>query len=171
MEQQPQFDLDKFDVEVIPHEVSTNERSLARRIALQVLYEVDSVEHAADEVMQRRLTAQNAERKVVQYVRKLIQSAVEHRKQLDALIQQYAPEWPLDQVAIVDRNILRIAILEFAVLHTVPVGVAIDQAVELAKLFGADSAPRFVNGVLGTLAEKEEDVLRFFKPDAENNSE
>lgn len=170
MDPQQHFDLDKFDVEVIPHEVSVNERSLARRIALQVLYEVDSVEHPADDVMERRLAAQDAERKVAQYVRRIVQTAMQRRLELDALIQEYAPEWPLDQVAIVDRNILRIAILEFAILNSVPVGVAIDQAVELAKVFGAESAPRFVNGVLGTLAEKEQEVIGFFRLDDTPNT-
>jgi N utilization substance protein B len=69
---------------------------------------------------------------------------------LDAIIRQYAPEWPLEQVAIVDRNILRIALCELRVMEDAPVKVIINEAVELAKAFGSDSSPRFVNGVLGS---------------------
>ena len=89
----------------------------------------------------------------------LVSSVLEHREQLDALIRRYAPEWPLDQIAILDRNILRIAIFELLVDDTVPVKVAINEAVELAKTFGAESTPRFINGVLGTLAARENDSV------------
>jgi N utilization substance protein B len=68
------------------------------------------------------------------------------------MIQQHAPEWPLDQMAIIDRNVLRIAIYEFAVAEMTPTRVAINEAIELAKLYGSDSSSRFVNGVLGALA-------------------
>jgi N utilization substance protein B len=68
---------------------------------------------------------------------------------LDALIAKYAPEYPVDQLAIVDRNILRLAFFELKNMGDVPVKVAINEAVELAKLYGSDSAPRFINGVLG----------------------
>ena len=73
---------------------------------------------------------------------------------MDILIARYAPEWPLDQMAVIDRNVLRIAIYEFMIGGLTPVKVAINEAVELAKTYGSDSAPRFVNGVLGTLAEE-----------------
>ncbi|MCA9872282.1 MAG: transcription antitermination factor NusB, partial [Anaerolineales bacterium] len=75
-------------------------------------------------------------------------------EEMDMLISRYAPEWPLDQMAVIDRNILRIAIFEFLIDGETPVKVAINEAVELAKTYGSDSAPRFVNGVLGTLADK-----------------
>ncbi len=73
---------------------------------------------------------------------------------MDMLIARYAPEWPLEQMAVIDRNILRIAIFEFIASEETPVKVAINEAVELAKTYGSDSAPRFINGVLGTLAEQ-----------------
>ena len=72
---------------------------------------------------------------------------------LDEVIARYAPEWPLGQIAAIDRNILRMALWEFAVYHDTPIKVAINEAVELAKQFGSDSAPRFINGVLGALAD------------------
>ena len=74
------------------------------------------------------------------------------------MIAKYAPEWPLEQVAAIDRNILRMSFWEFAVQRETPVKVAINEAVELAKQFGSDSAPRFVNGVLGSLAEHKDEI-------------
>ena len=80
---------------------------------------------------------------------------------MDTVLARYAPEWPLDQIAAVDRNILRIAAWEFAGKQGTPIKVAINEAVELAKAFGSDSAPRFVNGVLGSLADHENEVVQF----------
>jgi N utilization substance protein B len=99
-------------------------------------------------------------KKAARYVRRLVIGVTRHRDQLDNLIQHYAPEWPLDQVAIVDRNILRMAIYEYAVQTTVPVGVIIAEAIELAKLFGSESTPRFVNGVMGSLASDDQEKVR-----------
>ena len=81
---------------------------------------------------------------------------------LDDFIAQHAPEWPLDQVAVIDRNILRIALWEFAVEGMTPVKVAINEAIELAKLFGSESTPQFVNGVLGSLANRQEEIQNEF---------
>ncbi len=160
LEHLPDFDSerDEYDVEVIEHQVTDNDRALSRRIALQVLYEVDSVKHAVGEVLARRIQAQEARRRVASYATTLVSGVLEHRQRLDDLIQRFAPEFPLEQVAIIDRNILRMAIYEFAILDSIPVGVAIDQAVELAGLFGAESTPRFVNGVLGSLSGDEAGV-------------
>jgi N utilization substance protein B len=84
-----------------------------------------------------------------------------HRRALDELISRYAPEWPLEQMALIDRNVLRMAIFEFAVDRDTPVKVAINEAVELGRLFGSDSAPRFINGVLGTLATQHQALADF----------
>nr|PZN58169.1 MAG: transcription antitermination factor NusB [Chloroflexota bacterium] len=141
--------------EVIQHDPPVNERSLARRISLQILYEVDSAGHPPGSVTAIHLQARDVPRKAARYVRQLVSGVVEHRAALDRAIQRYAPEWPIEQMAIVDRNVLRLAILEFAVFQSTPVSVAIDEAVQLAKLFGAESSPGFVNGVLGALSEDE----------------
>ena len=91
----------------------------------------------------------------------LVHGILAHRTQLDDLIRHYAPEWPLNQIATVDRNILRIAIYELgADNHRTPVKVAINEAIMLAKTFGTESTPRFINGVLGTLSARET-TLRF----------
>ena len=130
-----------------------DERSLARRIALQALYEIDLAHHPVGAVLTMHLQAQKPSRKVARYIQELVHGVVENRDLLDEAIRRYAPEWPLDQIATIDRNILRIAIYEFAVRARTPVGVAIDEAVELAKLFGADGASGFINGVLGAVAD------------------
>ncbi len=86
------------------------------------------------------------------FARQLVTGVLQHRGELDRLIARYAPEWPIDQMAVIDRNVLRIAIYEFDIARITPLKVAINEAIELAKTYGADSAPRFINGVLGSLA-------------------
>jgi len=93
-----------------------------------------------------------------EFARQIIFGVLPLTLHLDQLIAKYAPDWPLDQIAAIDRNILRIALWEFAVFHETPIKVAINEAVELAKLFGSDSAPRFVNGVLGALADHQHEI-------------
>lgn len=129
-------------------------RRRARRITLEALYEVDIAEHPPGEVLQRRVNENPMEKAGVAFASRLIQGVVTHQEGMDRLIERYAPEWPLDQMAVIDRNILRIAIFEFIISDETPVKVAINEAVELAKTYGSDSAPRFINGVLGTLAER-----------------
>jgi N utilization substance protein B len=83
-----------------------------------------------------------------------------YKDELDALIGRYAPEWPVEQIALIDRNILRLAIFEILLQDDTPVKVAINEAVELAKEFGSDSSGRFVNGVLGSLVATEKSTRR-----------
>ena len=131
-------------------------RRRARRIALEALYEIDLAGHLAGEVLQRRFDDQPIEKAGVEFSSKLVQGVIGHREKMDMLISRYAPEWPLNQMAVIDRNVLRIAIYEFLVDGGTPIKVAINEAVELAKTYGSDSAPRFINGVLGTLADQVE---------------
>lgn len=164
----PEFNPeDVIESVVIEHPGATNDRSAARRIALQVLYEIDSAGHKLGDVMAQQLEYHELNPKATQYLHLLVSNAVRHRDDLDHAIQEHAPEWPLDQVALVDRNILRLTVTEFAIIGQVPVKVAIDEAVELAKLFGAESAPRFVNGVLGALADDVARLRKRFKPSAD----
>ncbi len=122
-------------------------------LAFKVLYEVDLAHHAPSAVFQRRLAEEPVDSQAVEYGRDLIDGVLRERAELDAIIQQRAPTWPLRQMAAVDRTILRLGLYE--ALHQrgiVPLKVAINEAIELAKLFGGESSPRFVNGVLGHLA-------------------
>ena len=127
-------------------------RRRSRILALQALYEIDTTHHPAGTVLDQRLAEDPLPDEGEAFARELITGVMKHQAELDELIQHYAPEWPVDQMAVVDRNVLRIAIYEFFISKATPIKVAINEAVELAKLFGSDSAPRFVNGVLGALA-------------------
>jgi N utilization substance protein B len=133
-------------------------RTRARCFALQVLYEVDMANHPPAEVFQARLEESPLSDDLSEFARKIIFGVLPLTASLDQLISKYAPEWPLDQIAAIDRNILRIALWELAVSEETPLKVAINEAVELAKLFGSDSAPRFVNGVLGSLADHQHEI-------------
>lgn len=167
-------------------------RRLARGIALQILYELDSTGHSEkdltvfrepttikwddarskaylalrafyDEAMQfdddENIEATHFNSGALlsmeeqKFAYRLVEGVLANREQMDKLIQRFSPEWPVDQIATIDRNILRIALYEFGISRETPIKVAINEAVELAKAFGSDSAPSFVNGVLGSLAD------------------
>ncbi len=130
-------------------------RRHARIIALQTLYEIDCAGHLPGVVFANRLSEDPLPPNGEAFAQKLVSGVIEHMPYLDEMIQRYAPEWPLDQMALIDRNVLRIAIYEFGPGACTPVKVAINEAVELSKLFGSESSPRFVNGVLGALVERE----------------
>ncbi|HQU36230.1 MAG: hypothetical protein CNIPEHKO_02575 [Anaerolineales bacterium] len=138
-------------------------RTRARSIALQVLYEVDIANHIPGDVLKLRLEDFPLSDDLSEFTRKIVFGVLPLSSNLDLLISKYAPEWPLDQIAAIDRNILRIALWEFAVFHETPIKVAINEAVELAKLYGSDSAPRFVNGVLGALADHQHEIKQILQ--------
>jgi N utilization substance protein B len=136
------------------------ERRQARELALQALYEIDLVGHAPATVLYERFSSvPDLVSRVEDYARGLVNGILACTGELDDYIQSHAPEWPLDQVATIDRNLLRMALYEFTI-GGVPVKVAINESVELAKSYGADSSPRFVNGVLGALVPHQEEVTR-----------
>jgi N utilization substance protein B len=142
-------------------------RTRARGLALQVLYEVDMANHLPGEVFTQRLEEMRSDGQafsdeLIEFARRIVFGVLPHVQQLDVVISKYAPDWPFEQIAAIDRNILRMAVWEFAVTHETPVKVAINEAVELAKMFGSDSAPRFVNGVLGSLAERTNEIYQMF---------
>ena len=137
-------------------------RTKARSIALQVLYEIDLTGHEPGEVLGDRLVEEPLDDNLVDFTRQIVYGVLPLVLKLDDFIAQHAPEWPLDQVAAIDRNIIRIALWEFAVSGLTPVKVAINEAIELAKLYGSDSTPRFVNGVLGSLADRQQEIHQTF---------
>ena len=138
-------------------------RTRARTIALQVLYETDLSNHPPGEVLKTRLEETALSDELAEFARQIIFGVLPLRHDLDQIIAKYAPEWPLDQIAAIDRNILRIACWEFAVSRETPLKVAINEAVEMAKIYGSDSTARFVNGVLGTLVEHENEIRQLVK--------
>lgn len=85
------------------------------------------------------------------FMKDLINAVVDKKKDIDKYIEKYAPEWPIDQITTVDRNILRIGVFELVFSEEVPSKVAINEAIELAKSFGGQASGKFVNGVLGAI--------------------
>jgi transcription antitermination factor NusB len=216
MSDYPEFDPTSENIvnrEVIEPEATPDIRSLARRVALQVLYQLDSAHHPIAEVLRYYVVIDDVSGKIIEldpeiaamitgtvrqldptsdiaqriqqyrqvfdtttgtareihtetalsvhrlvkyleaepHILRLSHGVVAHRDRLDVILQTYAPEFPINQVAIVDRNILRLALYEIGIEAQTPTSVAIDEAVNLAQLFGAEGSPRFVNGVLGNI--------------------
>ncbi|MDQ2887518.1 MAG: transcription antitermination factor NusB [Chloroflexota bacterium] len=120
-------------------------------IALQTLYEYDTTNHNPTEVLQRHAEERHLNPRVSEYASELVLGVIDHLAEIDAHIQSAAREWPLQQMARIDKNILRLAIYEILFNNTVPAKAAINEAVELAKAFGSDTSSRFINGVLGTI--------------------
>ena len=129
-------------------------RHQARSIALQALFEIDTAGHDPERVLQYLVEDANLSPEGAAFARNLVQGVRQSLAQLDAAIAKHAPEWPVDQLAVIDRNILRIALQELQHDQDVPIKVAINEAIELAKTFGSDTAPRFVNGVLGAFLQE-----------------
>ncbi len=128
------------------------ERRRARSQALQALYEIDSVGHSEEEVLARYGEDLSSEAR--QFMSQMVHGTLESTEEVDSMLEESAPAWPISELAVIDRNILRLSVWELLIWGETPVKVAINEAVELAKKYGSDSAPRFVNGVLGTLASR-----------------
>lgn len=129
------------------------ERTFLRGIALQSLYEYDLTGHDITSIIRSRFESIELDDDAKKFVIELITGVLNHKNEIDGMITKYAPEWPLDQIAVIDRNIIRIAAYEFAVSGNTPDKVAINESIELAKTFGGETAPKFVNGVLGSIAD------------------
>jgi N utilization substance protein B len=127
-------------------------RRRARAVALQVLYEFDSAGHDVGAALTHLLDDAGLSGEDAVFTRGLVNGVISNREQIDGHVRKFAPAWPLEQIPVVDRNILRLAIFEILLDNSVPVKVAINEAVELAKKFGSDSSSRFVNGVLGSVS-------------------
>jgi len=127
-------------------------RRRARALALKALYEVDSVGHDRDETLTRLLADERLSEENAAFARELVSGVIQNKEKIDLNIQNFAPAWPIEQIPVVDRNILRLAIFEILLDNKVPVKVAINEAVELAKTFGSDNSSKFVNGVLGSVS-------------------
>lgn len=128
-------------------------RHLARTIALQSLYEWDF--HKQDDdveaVLKHNMYEFAPEFDDKGFAKSIVEGVLQHKPDIDALIVKYAPEWPLDQITTVDRNVLRIGIYELKYNDDIPPKVAINEAIELAKTFGGESSGKFINGVLGSI--------------------
>lgn len=133
-------------------------RTKARSIALQVLYEVDISGHQPGTVLSERFGRLKMDDTHKVFISQIVSGVIKNKAILDEFIADFAPEWPLDQVAIIDRNLLRLSLWEIAVYRKTPVKVVVNEAVELAKIYGADGSSRFINGVLGGLIDNIEEI-------------
>lgn len=145
-------------------------RTRARSAALQALYEIDMIGHPLDRVIRERVEDAELDSNLAEFATYIVSNVWPIVNILDHFIAEHAPEWPLEQVAIVDRNILRIALWEFAVYGKTPIKVVINEAVELAKVYGSDSTPRFVNGVLGSLASRQNEIQQSLRNTLEDKN-
>ncbi len=129
-------------------------RRVARALVLQILYEVDMTSHNLAETLAYHMSeAEDLSPAQEQFIRKMVLGTLKYKTELDEAIQKVATEWPLDQLAPVDRNILRFAFYELTYQTKRAHQIVINEAVQLARVYGGDSAPRFVNGVLGAFVK------------------
>lgn len=131
-------------------------RRKARIAALQALYELDCTKHEAEEALLHIALEERLPQKALSFSRELVAGVLQNKSELDALISRFAAAFPAEQMSAIDRNILRLAILEILFQDRTPpdrtpLKVAINEAIELAKEFGGDSSPRLINGVLGAI--------------------
>ena len=130
----------------------TTARHKARVTALQALYEIDAVGRDPAAVVARLTGESGLSEENAAFAAGLVAGVSDKRAELDEQIKTYAPAWPVDQIAVIDRNVLRLAIFEILFDNKVPVKVAVSEAVELAKSFGSETSGKFVNGVLGSVS-------------------
>lgn len=128
-------------------------RYRARVVVMQVLYEMDSADHRASAIFDRHVRDLELPSESEQFARSLTLGILEEWDEVERVIASLAPTWPIDQMAVIDRNILRIAIYELLLDDDIPPKAAINEAVEMAKSYGSDSSPKFINGVLGSVME------------------
>src|SRR4030043_683871 len=129
----------------------TGFRRQARTIALQALYELDCSAHKPKDVLARLLEEKALPDEAADFAESLVNGILQNKENIDDVIRRFAPAFPVNQIAPIDRNILRLAIFEILFDNRVPMKAAINEAVELAKNFGGDTSQKFVNGVLGSV--------------------
>jgi transcription antitermination protein NusB len=128
----------------------TGQRRKARALALQVLYEADLVRHDWETILARRQKETELPEETLGYAEELISGVHKNKDNIDGIIRKFATLWPIEQISVVGRNILRIAIFEILIDNRIPFRVSINEAIELAKDFGGEGSARFVSGVLGS---------------------
>lgn len=124
---------------------------MARQVAFQTLFQIDLGKSNVDEAIRQRVDDAALDEANEVYVTEIVQGVCQYRAALDAQIADVSKDWQVHRLGVVDRNILRLAIYEIVFRDDVPVPVSVNEAVELAKQFGDNDSPRFINGVLGTV--------------------
>ena len=124
-------------------------------MAFQILFEIDATGHEPEATLERHLEKSEFSSDTHKFAKELVEGVLVNEKAIDQEIMRAAPHWPLDQMSKVDKNILRIALFEVLFHNKAPLKAVINEAVELAKIFGSDNSARFVNGVLGSISTGE----------------
>ncbi|TAK61969.1 MAG: transcription antitermination factor NusB [Dehalococcoidia bacterium] len=132
--------------------MGANPRRKSRVAVLQALYEADVSHHDAAASLARLVAEESLSEAQSEFARQLLEGVLADRETLDDIIRKAAPQWPLEQLSAIDRNILRLAIREILMNNGAPIRAAINEAVELAKSYGSDNSAKFVNGVLGSVS-------------------
>lgn len=135
--------------------IMVSPRRKARQLALQILYEMDTSHHNHTDIIKQYQGEEKIPEEVLSFTRELVEGVIVNRKKLEELIRKYAPSYPVKQLSVIDRNILELAIQEILFDNKVPKKAAINEAIELAKKYGGESSPRFINGVLGSIMKTE----------------
>lgn len=130
----------------------SGKRHKGRILALQALFEMDSVGHPPEATIDSLLEGRANTEALRAFALELVGGVIEHRERIDQVIRDTAPAFPLEQIAAIDRNILRLAIYEVLLDNKVPMRAAINEAIELAKEYGGENSPKFINGVLGSVS-------------------
>jgi N utilization substance protein B len=129
-------------------------RRKAREYALQMLFQWDITRDAIDQIAATFFDSHEEPPAVVDFARLLVSRTVEHVEEIDVLIQRHAEHWRLDRMAIVDRNILRLATQEFLYDRETPKTVVINEAIEIARRFSSQESPQFINGILDSIKKE-----------------
>jgi N utilization substance protein B len=132
--------------------VAVGKRHQARELALKVLFQLEGTGDDPEEVLRYHASENGATEDIASFARELVRGVLDNQQKLDALLSEASEHWKLEQMAKVDRAILRIAVYEIAIDRKVPTKAAINESIELAKTFSGDEAGRFVNGILGRVA-------------------
>lgn len=130
-------------------------RHLGRIVAMQTLYEYDFREGSDLDEIKSRNIGEYSDKVDDKFILDIVNGVLDNKEDIDKIIQNSAPEWPIDQISLIDKNILRISIYELAISKDVPAKVSINEAVELGKQFGGENSSKFINGVLGTVHDRE----------------
>ena len=126
-------------------------RHIARIVTLQTLFELEFAANSPESILERTIEIRALTGEAAAFASELVNGVLANKQILDDTIRRFAPAFPVDQLSSMDRNILRLALYEILVSKTTPPKVVVNEAVELAKEFGADTSPKFVNGVLGSV--------------------
>lgn len=146
-------------------------RHLSRMIAMQTLYEWDFRENSDLSEINERNIAEYENDTDPNFVNFLVYGVKEKTEEIDKIIVDSAPEWPIDQISLIDKSILRLAIFELLFSVNVPPKVVINEAVELAKQFSGENSSKFVNGVLGTIFDNHNLQNKKIVPDLDNKEQ